>query len=204
MKKIHLLIVLALLSLIFTACPPSDEDIDYSLITTFDIFTVQSDGTTVLMNGEIKDRTLFDFNSMLKGHPNIKLIQMGDVPGSSDDEINFQVGVSLREKGINIHILDDSEIASGGVDFFLAGVKRTCGVNTKLGVHSWSDDEGKQATNFPKSSDEHRANIKYYEDLGYSAEWAKDFYFFTIYAAPANNIHWMTEEEISKYKIFTD
>jgi len=57
---------------------------------------------------------------------------------------------------------------------------------------------------FPKSSDEHRANIKYYEDLGYSAEWAKDFYFFTIYAAPANNIHWMTEEEISKYKIFTD
>lgn len=179
-----------------------DEGIDDSMATSFDIFSVQADRTTVVMNGEIKNRTLDDFNDMLQQHPNINLINMGDVPGSNDDEINFQVGVILRQKEINTHILDDSEIASGGVDFFLAGRVRTRGNGTKLGVHAWSDDNGNEATDFPIDSDEHTPNINYYEDLGYTPQWASDFYFFTINAAAANEIHLMTEAELSQYEIF--
>jgi len=154
------------------------------------------------MNGEIKSRTLQDFNNMLQGYPNINLINMQEVPGSNDDEINFQVGVKLRQKNIKTHILDNGLIASGGVDFFLAGITRTRGTNAKLGVHSWSDSDGNEATDYPMDSNEHRPNIKYYEDLGYSAQWSSDFYFYTINAASADNIHWMTEAEITQYNMF--
>ncbi|PXY01375.1 alpha/beta hydrolase [Marinifilum breve] len=195
-------ILLFFLGLSIVSC--SDDDVDYSLQSKFDIFEVQADNKTVHMNGEIYTRTLKDFKHMLEGHPNINLIKMIEVPGSNDDETNFKIGKLLREKGINTHIVDNGMIASGGVDFFLAGVKRTKEGTVKLGVHSWSDGDGKQAIDFPENSSEHRPNIQYYEDLGYSKEWSKDFYFFTIKAAKAEDVHWMTKEEIEKYKMFTE
>ncbi len=165
------------------------------------LFMVDTDGKTATMNGEIQSNTLSEFNELLASYPNIELIKMGDVPGSNDDEVNFKVGQALRKSGINTHLLDNAEVASGGVDLFLAGVKRTRGSNTKLGVHSWSDGDGNEASDYPLSSSEHQSNIGYYEDLGYSAQWASDFYFFTINAASADNIHWMTEEEINQFNI---
>lgn len=192
------------LTILFVSCKNDDNAItDYSQTRVFDIFTVQSDNETVVMNGEIKSRTLQDFNNMLSGHPGIKRINMNEVPGSNDDEINFQVGVRLRQQGINTHILDNGLIASGGVDFFLAGVQRTKGNNTRIGVHSWSDDEGNEATDFPNDSAEHLPNIQYYINVGYAQEWARNFYFFTINAAPANDIHWMTDAEIQQYGLIT-
>lgn len=196
-------ILLFILSITIVSCS-KDDDVDYSLQSKFDIFEVQADNKTVHVQGEIKTRTLKDFKHMLEGHPNINLIKILHLPGSNDDATNFKIGNLLREHKINTHLM--GVIASGGVDFFLAGVKRTRLVDlqfpVKVGVHSWSDSDGKQATDFPESSSEHRANIEYYEDLGYSKEWAKDFYFFTIKAAAADDVHWMTEEEIVKYKIF--
>lgn len=41
---------------------------------------------------------------------------------------------------IAIHLVDNGVIASGGTDFFLAGTTRRIGDDTKIGVHSWSDD----------------------------------------------------------------
>lgn len=204
MKKIiSKSILLFFLGLSIVSCSKND-DVDYSLQSKFDIFEVQADNKTVLMKGEIKSSTLGDFKHMLEGHPNIKTIKMVEVPGSNDDETNFKVGKLLREKGINTHIVDKGWIASGGVDFFLAGVKRTKEGTVKLGVHSWSDGDGKQAIDFPENSSEHRPNIQYYEDLGYSKEWSRDFYFFTIKAADADDVHWMSKEEIEKYKMFTE
>lgn len=199
MKKAAPIILILLVSISHLGC---NEDIDLSLVSDFGIFTVQTDGTTAIMDGEIKSRTLDDFKDMLEGHPNIGLIQIADAPGSNDDEINFEMGVLLNQRGIDTHLLDNAEAASGGVDFFLAGVKRTRGTNTRLGVHSWSDGRGNEATDFPEDSEEHSINIEYYEDLGFTPEWAREFYFFTIYAASARNIHWMTEDEITQFGIF--
>ena len=47
----------------------------------------------------------------------------------------------VRNRGIATHLPADGEIASGGVDFFLAGVKRTAEAGAKIGVHSWADDD---------------------------------------------------------------
>lgn len=191
-------------SFLLTSCNSDDDTTqDFSSTFTFDIFTVQPDEETVIMNGEIKSRTLQDFTNMLQGHPTIQRIHIGTVPGSNDDEINFQAGILLRQNNINTHILDNGIIASGGVDFFLAGVQRTRGENTMIGVHSWSDGDGNQATDFPVDSSEHLPNIQYYEDIGYNSQWSRAFYFFTINAAPAEGIHWMTEEEITQFEIIS-
>ncbi len=202
--RIKLLMLVLSIGLLTVSCSSDDDNQNFSNTFTFDIFTVQPDRETVTMNGEIKSRTLRDFRNMLSGHPNIKLINMGDVPGSSNDEINVQVGRLLNEKQINTHILDNGMIASGGVDFFLAGIQRTRGNNTMIGVHSWSDGQGAEATDFPEDSSEHQRYIQYYQSLGFTEQWSRDFYFFTINAAPAADIHYMTEEEISQYQMLTE
>ncbi|WP_298421888.1 hypothetical protein [uncultured Kordia sp.] len=206
MKKINIKYSLLLLcvAVLFIACKNDDDtNTNSSSTTVFDIFTVQSDNETVVMNGEIKSRTLQDFNNMLAAYPDIKQIHIAEVPGSSDDEINLQVGVKVHQKGINTHILNNGLIASGGVDFFLAGIQRTRGTNTQIGVHSWADGNGNEATDFPTSSSEHLRYIEYYEGIGYSNQWSRDFYFYTINAASAANIHWMTEAEITQYELIT-
>lgn len=98
--------------------------------------------------------------------------------------------------------MENGLIASGGVDFFLAGIQRTKGTNTKIGVHSWSDGN-KDATAFPVGHANHLPYINYYVSVGFTQQEAEDFYYFTINAAPAEGIHWVTDAEISKYKILT-
>lgn len=98
--------------------------------------------------------------------------------------------------------MDNGDIASGGVDFFLAGIQRIKGANSRIGVHSWTGD-GEKATDFPEGHEYHLPYIDYYVSVGFTQQQAKDFYYSTINAAPASDIHWMTDEEIKRYKILT-
>jgi hypothetical protein len=45
--------------------------------------------------------------------------------------------------------------------------------------------------------------IDYYVSTSFTQEEAENFYYFTINAAPASSIHWMAEDELKQYKIFT-
>ncbi|MEJ8561447.1 hypothetical protein QTO30_09625 [Yoonia sp. GPGPB17] len=68
----------------------------------------------------------------------------------------------------------------------------------QLGVHSWSDGTN-EAKDFPRDAPEHDANRTYIEDM-----LADDsFYWFTIYAAPADDIYWMQPDEIAQYGVLT-
>ena len=96
--------------------------------------------------------------------------------------------------------MDNGSIASGGVDFFLAGTKRTKGSNTQIGVHSWSDGTN-TAIDYVVGHANHFPYINYYKNIGFSQEDAESFYYFTISSATAKSIHWMTESEILKYNI---
>ena len=113
----------------------------------------------------------------------------------------------MHQRGTNIHLLDDGLIASGGTDFFLAGARRTKGTNTRIGVHSWAgeDDDGNSvtATDFPEGHEYHLPYIEYYVSVGFSQQEAEDFYYFTINAASADDIHWMTDQEIAQYGLLT-
>ena len=197
-KKIKPLVFLFLaVSILFTAC--NNDDGTNLNDGQFGIFTAIDDNT-IEMDGEIDRSTLNDFNRLIENYPNIKTINMKEVPGSLDDETNLQVALKVHELNISTHLLDNGLIASGGVDFFLAGTTRTKGENTMIGVHSWSDGSN-DATAFPVGHEYHQPYINFYKNVGFSQDDAEAFYYFTINAAPADDIHYMTVDEIEQYKI---
>ncbi|MEO9483683.1 MAG: hypothetical protein ABJG47_09570 [Ekhidna sp.] len=188
--------VLLLISLLFFACKKSN--IVTQSIAPFSIV----DDTTIAINDVINGNSLRAFNEAIRQNPKTKLLVFKEAPGSEDDEVNVQLGRKLHEVALNTHVENNGFIASGAVDLFLAGISRTLGENTRVGVHSWSDGN-KEATDFPRSAPEHQLFIRYYTDIGLSQQLAEDFYFFTIDAAPARDVYLMTPEEIEQYLIVT-
>ena len=115
-----------------------------------------------------------------------------------DDDTMIPRAYRVRELGLNTHLLSTSVIQSGGVDLFLAGVERTIESGAMIGVHSWSDGS-RDAADYARDAPEHEQNRKYVEDmLGSDA-----FYWFTIYAAPADDIHFMTQNEVDRFGLAT-
>ncbi len=188
-------LTIAFLCISLISC--GDDDINPEI--EFGIFKVIDD-RTVEMNGEITSSTLDDFNELIESYPNINKINIDEVPGSNDDDINLEVSAIVNQNDIATHLLSGGLIASGGVDFFLAGTTRTKGSNTMIGVHSWSDGRN-EATDFPQGDVNHQPYIDYYKSIGFTQAEAESFYYFTINAAPSASIYYMTEEEIEQYKV---
>lgn len=157
------------------------------------------DGDTLIMNGEIYSSTLDQFEDVIDANPQITTLREVTVPGSNDDDTMIALAYRVRELGLNTELLARSEIYSGGVDLFLAGVERRMEVGATIGVHSWSDGVN-DAVDFPRTSPEHDQNRQYIEDmLGDEA-----FYWFTIEAAPADGMYEMTPAEVVKYGLLTE
>lgn len=155
-------------------------------------------GDELWMNGEINSKTYAQFVAILEENPQITTIVEEVVPGSLDDDTMIRLAYLVREKGLNTKLLAHSAIDSGGVDLFLAGVERTMASGAHIGVHSWSDGF-RDAADYPRDAPEHEQNRKYIEDMLGNDE----FYWFTIYAAPAAGIYEMTEAEIEQYGLVT-
>lgn len=203
-KNFYSKFVCVAISLLFISCN-NDDDNTNNLQTQFGIFKVLEDQKTVLMNGLIDTPTLNNFNAMVAQYPNIDQININEVEGSNNDDINLLVSKRVYDLNIATHLNNNGLIASGGVDFFLAGVRRTIGVNTLIGVHSWGgeDNNGQTvtATDFPVGHEYHLPYINYYTSVGFTQQEAEDFYYFTINAASFDNVHFMTAEEIETYNI---
>lgn len=200
MKTRHLILTFLLVSTLSISCSNDDNATTENNTKQFGIFKVLDDNTTIEMNGTISSSSLDDFNNLEAAFPNVSKINIKNCDGSSDDEINLQLSAKVHQKGIRIHLMDNGFIASGGVDFFLAGISRTKGTNTMIGVHSWSDGTN-EATDFPVGHFHHLLYINYYVSVGFSQQQAEDFYYFTINAASADDIHYMTDAEITQYNL---
>ena len=68
-----------------------------------------------------------------------------------------------------------------------------------LGVHSWGGDDFTGAE-LPRDDPAHDLYLDYYSEMGIPTE----FYWFTLEAAPVEDVHFMTPEEIAQYKITTE
>jgi len=196
MKKIsnYIFIVLTI-AIIFTGCND-----DHVTANDFGIFSSQ-DEETVIINGLIDDDIAIYWDNYVAAFPNTNKMIMKDCPGSTDDIANWQAARKIRTQGVAIHLPADAEIASGAVDLFLSGTTRTRDAGSKIGVHAWSDGDDNEATDYPVGHEEHQGAIDYYIDMGFSQTDAEAFYYFTINAAPAADIHWMTDAEIDQYKL---
>lgn len=161
-------------------------------------FTVE--GKKAYMNGVISGSTISRVEALIKDHPEVKTIVMVNVPGSIDDESNLIASRLIRKAGLNTKVPENGMIASGGVDFFCAGVERTAHKSAEMGVHSWAGEGVNDATKLPKDHEEHKKYIEYYKEMGIP----EDFYWFTIQVAPAESIHNMTQEERVQYKLIKE
>jgi len=157
------------------------------------------DGNIAYMTGVITASTPAKVLELVFEHPNVKTIEMIHVPGSIDDVSNIRASLYVHQFELNIRLNERSIIASGGTDFFLAGKERTVAKGAKIGVHSWSGGS-KPATELSKKHKAHKKYLDYYRIVNIPDE----FYWFTLEAAPAHDIHFMTEEEIEIYKIRTE
>ena len=193
-QNIFLLVLISTFT-IFNSCK-KDDDI---ASTDYGIFSSQ-DANTAIMNGIIGSNTPEHWDNFIAAFPSTNKIIMKDCPGSEDDTANLQAARKIRNSNLTIHLPADAEIASGAVDLFLAGTTRTRESGSKVGVHSWSDGSN-DATAFPVGHANHQPYIDYYKEMGFSQEDAEAFYYFTIDAATASSIHWMTDAEIEEFKL---
>ena len=155
-------------------------------------------GERLYIAGDLNAATPGKIKRVLAANPGVTTLVLTAMPGSMDDEALFPFARWIRSRGLNTHLTSRSVISSGAVDLFLAGTRRTMEKGAMLGVHSWSDGD-RQASDFPRSDDAHRMNADYIAAmLGEEA-----FYWFTIYAAPADGLHWMTQAEIDRFGILT-
>lgn len=159
----------------------------------------QTSRDTLFMQGVIYRNTLQDIRKAFDENPQVTTLVMVDVPGSFDDEINLLASREIRNRNINTYLPDSGMVASGGTDMFLAGKQRTVHETAMLGVHSWGGGD-LAALDYPKDHEEHQKYLNYYVEMGIPT----DFYWYTLEAAPADSIHWMTLSEITKFKVVTE
>ena len=153
------------------------------------------EGETAHMNGVINASTPAAVLRLIFEHPEVRIIEMGMVPGSIDDESNLRAAGYVRSRGFTTKLNAESRIFSGGTDFFLAGSTRIIEAGAQVGIHSWSAGSGEAGWELPENHPDHRPYLDYYESMGIPA----DFYWFTLTSAPPDGMHIMSEEELARY-----
>lgn len=163
-------------------------------------FTVDENNSNCLnMTGLINSKSFKQLKKVMEDNPSITTIIMIDVPGSLNDEVNIEMCTWIRDQKLNTYLKKDSHVASGGTDLFLAGVSRTYEQGAKVGVHSWRSSTGKEAKDVPRDDKAHELYTNYTKKMLGSDR----FYWFTIYAADAGDIHYMSFEEMTDYQMYT-
>lgn len=160
--------------------------------------TFEVEGSVATMTGVIGPSTPGRVLQLVLEHPEVTTISMLEVPGSMDDDSNLRAARLVRHMGFDTHLPADGEVASGGTDFFLAGVERRAEAGARFGVHSWSG-MGEEGADVPRDDPEHQRYISFYDEVDIS----EDFYWYTLEAAPADGIHWMSLDELELYDMLT-
>ncbi|MHA6332719.1 alpha/beta hydrolase [Qipengyuania sp. CAU 1752] len=138
------------------------------------------------------------FKAMLRDYPALEQLEMLECPGTEDDRANLATGRLIRAAGLETHVPADGSVRSGAVELFLAGAKRTIAEGAEFAVHSWLDDSGLQADDYRNDSPEHAYYLRYYREMGMSAESARAFYEMTN-SVPHETALWLTAQDMRKW-----
>lgn len=160
------------------------------------------EGARAFVNGTVKTRSFEDFETFITAHPGVKTLVFQDMPGSSDDDTNLRIARAIRARGLHTHAEATSDVNSGAVDLYLAGVRRTAECGAIFGVHSWYDSAGYGPRDLPRDPaiEDHAMFIAYYEEMGIG----EDLYWFTVDAAAPEEIYPMTPPELERYRVVTE
>jgi len=159
-------------------------------------FSIKNDVAN--MTGVIDGTTPARVLELAIENPQVRMVVLQDVPGSIDDDACLFAGSLLRNFGFKTHVPSGGTIASGGVDFFLAGAERTVEAGSRIGVHSWGGPDG-EGRDLPRDDEAHTMYLDFYREMGIPS----DFYWFTLGAASEDDIHWMTQKELNRFRCTT-
>lgn len=160
--------------------------------------TFRSEGDRLIVTGAIDGTTLERFREARKAHPDATVLVLQNIPGSIDDDANLVFSRAVHDAGMTTLVPANGMVASGGTDLFVAGKERILEEGACVGVHSWGDgvEEGDKAS---RDHPLHQQYLDFYDAL----QIPQEFYWFTLEAAPASGIHWMTAAETAQYKMTT-
>ncbi len=138
------------------------------------------------------------FESMMRSHPDIRILEMLECPGTEDDLANLRLGRMIRAAGIVTYVPAGGSVRSGGVELFLAGARRYADPEAEFAVHAWIDGEGREADDFAASAPENRKYLDYYRQMGLSDSEARAFYAMTN-SVPFSDALWFDGAEMARW-----
>ncbi len=156
------------------------------------------DGTRAALVDVTDERSPAQFEAMLRAYPGIATLEMIECPGTEDDRANLKLGRMIHARGIATHVPAGGSVRSGGVELFLAGKQRKADPGSEFAVHSWADEDGREARDYPADSPENRAYIDYYQAMGMGEGEAKAFYAMTN-SVPHADAKWLTAQDMGRW-----
>lgn len=156
-----------------------------------------TDGTRIYAQGVVMSHTPDDFAQVLAQSPQARELVLQFAPGSMDDDANLELARMVHAAGLKTRVPAGGMVASGGTDLFLAGRVRVLEPGACIGVHSWEDSAGYEGGDLPRTHPDHRMFTDYFDEIGIDPT----FYWFTLDAAPADDMHWMRPDEVNRFAL---
>lgn len=156
------------------------------------------DAATIRMSGDVTSATPRQFAAMMAAFPTLKRIEMVDCPGSLDEEANLTLARAIRRAGMETVVPSGGSVRSGAVELWLAGVTRRAAPDAEFGVHSWADEYGREANDYPASDPVHAEYLGYYREMGMDDARARAFYALTN-ATPFDEVRYLTRDDMARF-----
>lgn len=156
------------------------------------------DGKRAALVDVTDERSPAQFEVMLRAYPGIATLEMIECPGTEDDRANLRLGRMIHARGIATHVPAGGSVRSGGVELFLAGARRIADPGSEFAVHSWADEDGREAKDYPVDAPENRAYITYYKEMGIPEGEARAFYAMTN-SVPNADAKWLTAQDMGRW-----
>ena len=156
------------------------------------------DGATVRMAGDVTSATPRQFAAMLAAFPGLRRLEMVDCPGSLDEEANLILARAIRRAAMETVVPAGGSVRSGAVELWLAGTVRRAAPDAEFGVHSWADEYGREANDYPASDPVHAEYLGYYREMGLDAAKAREFYALTN-ATPFDEVRYLTRGDMARF-----
>ncbi|WP_194954429.1 alpha/beta hydrolase [Sphingopyxis solisilvae] len=156
------------------------------------------DATTVRMAGDVTSATPRQFAAMLAAFPGLKRLEMVDCPGSLDEEANLILARAIRRAGMETIVPSGGSVRSGAVELWLAGATRRAAPDAEFGVHSWADEYGREANDYPPNDPVHAEYLGLYRELGMDDARARAFYALTN-STPFDEVRYLTRDDMARF-----
>lgn len=156
----------------------AQETVERQAVANYGPFRVL-DGKRAALVGVTDSASPEQFAAMLRDYPALATLEMVECPGTENDRANFRLGRMIRAAGVATHVPSGGSVRSGAVELFLAGATRRIDEGAEFAVHSWIDEDGREAADFAADAAVHAPYIAYYREMGMDEGDARAFYAMT-------------------------